>query len=175
MRCSYIGESSSLLSQCKKLAEKSAAVTHNHPEGVKGAVVLAVCVFMAEHGYTKEEILEYAVKEYPPLTKTPDEFIKHGEWKGEYVYSPAIPTSEYKDTITYQISCQGSVPVAVRCFYETNSFKECMYLVNSMEIDTDTVGAIAGAICHSFYGKCTDDDDKLLSKYLTDDLLRVVN
>ena len=173
MRCSYIGECVSSINKCKRLAEKSAKVTHNHPEGIKGAIVLAVCVFMAEHNYSKEDILEYAIKEYPPLMEDIDRYLQHGEFEGKYVFSPCRPTSEYTNSIKYHISCQGSVPVAVRCFYETNSFEECMYLINSMEIDTDTVGAIAGAICHSYYKKCTDNDDELLKRYLPDDLYKI--
>ena len=176
MRCSFIGEYAKTLKRCDKLATLSAACTHNHPEGIKGAVVLAHCVWMAEHGASKEEILKYGIEQYP---QPADEYCgvrcsAHDEDGDKYTYSPYVPTSKYCDEITYLISCQGSVPVAIRCFYETNSFEECMYLINSMEVDTDTIGAIAGAICHSYYKKCTDNDEELLKRFLPEDMLCVL-
>lgn len=152
MRCSFIGEYANDIEECIEIAETSVGSTHTHPEGIKGARTLAVCVYMAKNGKSKEEILEYASSEYDD---------------SQYEYACSIPISEYHDTIRYCVDCQRSVPVAIRCFYETNSFEECMYLINSMPIDTDTVGAIAGAICDSYYGRCTNNDDVLIKKYLT--------
>ena len=154
MRCSYIG-------QCYKnpleqkdvelMAEKSAECTHNHPEGIKGAVTEAVCVWLAEQGKSKDYILNYGISQYP---------------YGKYKFGCDVPVTEYHDKMTFHVSCQDSVPVAIRCFYDTSSFEDCMNLINSMECDTDTIGAIAGAICHSYYGKCFDDDQAILKKYL---------
>ena len=172
MRCSYVGEYAKSLRQCERLAAQSAKCTHDHPQGIKGAVVLAKCVFMAKKGISKDEILKYAIAEYPAVNRDEYGLIYHAMKNGKYMYGPEIPTSEYKNKIGYEISCQGSVPVAIRCFYETKAFEECMYLINSMDIDTDTVGAIAGAICHSFYGCCYSEakDKELLKRYLTEDL-----
>ena len=159
MRCSYIGQK---LKHCPfkkkvlKMARKSAEVTHNHPEGIKGAETVAICVWMAERGKSKEEILQYALKQYP---------------SSKYKYGCDIPTKEYQKTITYDVTCMGSVPVAIRCFYDTDSFDSCQRLINSMNCDADTIGAIAGAICESYYGFCTDNDVNLLERYLDDFLL----
>lgn len=156
MRCSYIGEyynRSIDENEVKIMAEKSAECTHNHPEGIKGAIVEAMCVWMAEQGKSKDYILNYAISQYP---------------YGKYKFGCDIPVTEYADKMTFHVSCQDSVPVAIRCFYDTQSFEDCINLINSMNCDTDTIGAIAGAICHSYYGKCTDDDNAILQKYLDD-------
>ena len=65
MRVSFIGEHFDALEDVISMAEKSAEVTHNHPEGIKGAVVTAVCIWMARHGKTKEDIFQYVLEQYP--------------------------------------------------------------------------------------------------------------
>lgn len=170
MRVSYIGQHFSLRKDVQNFASQSAAVTHNHPEGIKGAVTIAECVRLAEKARSeknkkrknriKEKILKYGIKQYP---------------KKDYKYSCDIPTSEYQKTMNYDISCMGSVPVAIRCFYETDNFEECMRLICSMNCDADTIGSMAGAICESFYGYCIDKENKwkdfaIIAKYLPSDL-----
>lgn len=164
MRCSYCGEKFPLESDgmnVEKAATLSAECTHNHPEGIKGAVTLATCVAMAKAGKSKKEILEYGIKQYP---------------KKDYKYSCEIPYKKYYKDMQYEISCQGSVPVAIRCFYESENFEECMRMINAMVCDTDTVGAIAGAICEEYYGYCfsKEKDEEILKKYLPKDLLEIL-
>ena len=65
MRVSFVGEHFDALEDVISMAEKSAEVTHNHPEGIKGAVVTAVCIWMARHGKTKEDIFQYVLEQYP--------------------------------------------------------------------------------------------------------------
>lgn len=173
MRCSFCGEVAKSEDECDELAEASALCTHDHPEGIKGAVTLSRCVYMAKNKASKEDILKYGIMQYPAPTGLRG-MSHHGMTGNGYTYSPEVPTSEYIDTIDYEISCQGSVPVAVRCFYETESFEDCMYLINSMNIDTDTVGAIAGAISHSYYGECTGMDKQLLKYYLPEEMFKIV-
>ena len=62
---SFVGEHFDALEDVISMAEKSAEVTHNHPEGIKGAVVTAVCIWMARHGKTKEDIFQYVLEQYP--------------------------------------------------------------------------------------------------------------
>ena len=157
MRASACGQFAKTLNEAKYLARMSAMPTHNHPEGVKGAQVLASCVWMAEHHdtYSKEDILNYAISEYP---------------SHKYQFSPEIPIKEYEKTATFDVSCMGSVPMAIRCFYEYDDFGKMMRQINRMFVDTDTIGAIAGAIFESYYGKCTDNDEELLKRFLNEDL-----
>lgn len=159
MRASFCGEATSSLEDAENLGVSSSAVTHNHPEGLKGAKVLAGCVFMAENGYTKDQILEYGIKHYPE----------------SYPNCPQKPLSEYDDKTlsTFDVSCQGSVPMAIRIFYEFDDFSKMMRWINRQGIDTDTIGAIAGAIFHSYYHKCIDPetDDKVICDRLKDNKL----
>lgn len=156
MRCSFVGQYFSA-EMVESIAKRSAECTHDHPEGIKGAITLATCVRMAEDGVNKKDILKYGSRMYP---------------RDNYPYSCEIPTFDYADTITYKVSCQDSVPVAIRCFYETDSLTDCLYLVNSMRIDTDTVGAIAGAICGSFYGEDSPENLRIIERYLNTDEYR---
>ena len=91
----------------------SAMVTHNHPEGVKGAKVIAVCTWMLERGKGKEAVLKYASEQYPV---------------SQYMYGCGVSTDSYAKTMRFHCSCQNTVPVAIRAFYDTNNFDECMRL-----------------------------------------------
>lgn len=161
MRIGYIGQ---YYKKCpfeimvRREANRSASVTHNHPEGIKGAETTAICVWKAERGKSKENILQYAISQYP---------------SAKYRYGCDIPVSQYQKSMSYEVSCMGSVPVAIRCFYESDSFESCMKLINSMECDADTLGAIAGAICESYYGYCIDKemDKKILNQYLDERMI----
>ncbi len=177
IRCSYIGQHFPR-NKVEEIAAQSAKCTHNHPEGIKGAVTIAMCVRMAEDGSPKEEIMNYAKKMYPKPTKThsEDDFKDYALTEKKlfkemtvYRYPCEMSTEEYRGTIKKNTCCQGSVPVAIRCFYDTDSFMDCMYLVNSMEIDTDAVGAMAGAICESYYGRMPEERE-VLERYLDKNL-----
>ena len=173
IRCSYIGQHFSK-DKVEEAATLSAKCTHDHPEGIKGAVTLAMCVRMAEDGRPKEDILKYGMKMYPKASKPHDdsEYVdfmltekKLFKETTVYRYPCEVHSDTYRGTITKNTCCQGSVPIAIRCFYDTDSFMDCMYLVNSMNIDTDAVGAMAGAICESYYGRIPEERE-VLEKYL---------
>lgn len=145
MRVSYIGEYFDRLEDVQKYAEMSAKITHNHPEGIKGAVVTATCIWMAKKGQSKEQILQYAAEHYPP---------------GKYRYSPVHSLEEIRETCEWSVTCQDSVPLAIRCFYEADSFEEFIRNVYSLRCDTDTIGAIGGGIAEEYYnGFCFAEKD----------------
>ena len=104
MRCSYIGERYNKEETVMEQAKKSAECTHNHPEGIKGAVTTAVCIYMARTGASKEEIMKYAAKQYP---------------KTETNFCPEYKLDTYRNRYHFNETCQGSVPVAIRCFLES--------------------------------------------------------
>ena len=108
MRVSFVGEHFDALEDVISMAEKSAEVTHNHPEGIKGAVVTAVCIWMARHGKTKEDIFQYVLEQYPAE---------------KYEYSIAVPLDELEKIYQWNETCMGSVPAAMRCFYESDSYE----------------------------------------------------
>ena len=106
-------------------------VTHNHPEGIKGAEATAACVFLARQGKSNDEIKAFVGEQYYPLDFTLDE-IRLG-------YS-------------FDVSCQGSVPQALEAFFESTSFEDAIRNAISIGGDSDTIGAICGAIAEAFYG-----------------------
>lgn len=158
MRCSYIGEHFRTEKEVVEWAVKSAECTHNHEEGVKGAVVTAVCVYMARTGASKQEILAYAVHNYPV---------------GDYNYSTGYGLDEYRDTYKWDVSCQGSVPVAIRCFLESEDYVSFLRNVFSLPCDVDTLCAIGGGIAEEFYHGTGLDEKGLLEKYLDEDLYKI--
>lgn len=163
MRVSFVGQylKNNPVEDVIDLAKRSAEVTHNHEEGIKGAIVTAVCVWMAENGKTKQKIAEYAISQYP---------------KSVYQFGVDRPIEEYIDKMKFYVSCQDSVPFAIKCFLETNSFEECMRLICSVKCDTDTIGAIAGSICESFYKRCFSpkEDMCILKLYLDNELYELI-
>lgn len=119
----------------------SAAATHNHYEGVKGAVVTAVAGWMAYHGYDKEQIFQYMKNHYNGEDNSVSVFSRITEF--------TMDELKVKDGPTV---CSFSVPAAAICFHEADSFKEVINNALSFDGDTDTIGAIAGTIAGAYYG-----------------------
>ena len=158
MRVSYVADKFNTQEDVIHWAIKSAECTHNDPEGIKGAVVTAMCSFLAKQGRSKTEIFNYTIFEYNedylyPITMTLDEIRKYYKWNE---------------------TCQGSVPVAIRCFLESESYVSCSRNVFSLKCDMDTLGSIAGGIAESYYGTTGMDNDKLLKRYLDNRLYKIV-
>lgn len=130
MRVSPCGLIAVELEEALALAAASAAVTHNHPEGIKGAQAVAAAVFLAKRGKTKAEIKEYIQANFYPLDFTLDEIRASYRFDG---------------------SCQGSVPYAIEAFLESESFEDAIRNVISIGGDSDTTGAITGSIAWTYY------------------------
>lgn len=162
MRVSFVADYYDSMQDVIENARKTAECTHNHPEGIKGAVVTAVCIWMAKHGSSKENILEYAINQYP---------------KEEYAYSPEYTLDEIRSNYRWNDICQGSVPAAIRCLYEANSYTEFIRNVLSLKCDTDTLCAIGGGIAEELFDNSNDEiiqsADQILEQYL-DDYLRKI-
>ena len=141
----FLGHYYPTLDQVECEAAKSALCTHNHPEGIKGAVCTAGCVFMAAHGASKKQILKYV--------KT-------------FGYHKLQPIWMRRPFEHFDLTCQGSIPLAIRCFLESENWEDCIRNVYSVRCDTDTVGAIAGGIADAFFHGTGFDEDKLLRYYL---------
>lgn len=121
----------------------SAAATHNHYEGIAGAVIIAVAIWMAKNGYSKEQIFRYIIKFYTP--DHTDLYISHGVALKDFTM----------DELRYSIGptvCPFSVPAAAICFYYANSYEGVIDNVLSFDGDSDTIGAIAGSIAGAYYG-----------------------
>ena len=132
MRVSSVGWLYSSLTEVEKMARLTAEVTHNHPEGIRGAQALAAAVFLARTKPDKNIIKAYLEEKYGyDLTKSLDE-IRPG-----YVFD---------------VSCQGSVPQAIRAFLEGGSYEETVRLAVSIGGDSDTIACMAGSAAEAYYG-----------------------
>ena len=132
MRVSAAGWLYSSLKTTRKMARWTAEVTHNHPEGIKGAEATASAIFMARNHSSKEEIRDYIVREFGyDLSRTCDE-IRPGYHHVE--------------------SCRETVPEAITAFLEGNDFEDVIRTAVSLGGDCDTLTCIAGSIAEAFYG-----------------------
>ena len=130
MRVSPVSWYAASLEECEALAAATAEVTHNHPEGIKGAVATAGAIYLAKTKHTKEEIKEY-VKQYYPINFTLDEI---------------------RDTYGFYETCQQSVPQALEAFFEGTDFEDTIRNAISIGGDSDTIAAIAGPIAEAYFG-----------------------
>ena len=131
MRVSSAGWLFETLEETLEAAEDTAAVTHNHPEGIKGAKATAAVIWAARNGWSKEEIRKYAEKEFYVLNQTCDE-IRPG--------------------YHFDVSCQGTVPQAITAFLEGNDFEDVIRTAVSLGGDCDTLTCIAGGMAEAMYG-----------------------
>jgi ADP-ribosylglycohydrolase len=132
MRVSPVGFAYDSLEEVLVRARQSAEVTHNHPEGIKGAQATAAAVFLARTEAGKEDIHAYLEREFGyDLTRTLD----------------AVRPKYYFD-----VSCQGSVPESLIAFLESTSYEEAVRLAISLGGDADTMACIAGGVAEAFYG-----------------------
>lgn len=161
MRVAFVGEYYEDFDEMKRMAEATAVVSHNHPEGIKGAVVTATCIWMARRGKSKQEIYDYVLEQYPI---------------DEYEYSIGYSLDEIRPRYKWNESCQGSVPAAMRCFYESTDYESFIRNIFSLECDSDTFGAIAGGVAEEFYGGFGSvDAEGILEKYLDEYLMDILN
>ena len=132
MRVSPVAWAARSLDEALSLARRSAEVTHNHPEGIKGAQATAAATFMALHGATKD-----AIRQYVETT---------------FGYNLSVPLSDIRPGYRFEVSCQRSVPEALSCFLESDSYEDAVRNAVSLGGDADTQAAIAGAVAEAFYG-----------------------
>lgn len=160
MRVAYIGEFYDDYDEMQSMAAKTAAVSHDHPEGIKGAVVTATCIWMARHGKSKEEIFNYVLEEYPP-EKYPFSIDKDMEYlRKHYVWTE---------------KCSDTVPAAMRCFYESTDYESFMRNIYSFECDSDTFGAIAGGVAEEYYGGFGwIDGEGIVKKFLDERMKKIL-
>ena len=137
MRCSANGWMFDTLEETERVAGLSAAITHSHPEGIKGAQSTAAAIFMARNGKSKEEIRNYISTKYGyNLNRTCDEIRPVYNW-----YS----------------SCQGTVPEAMVAFLDSTDFESAIRLAVSLGGDSDTLACITGGIAEAFYKEIPDN------------------
>ena len=132
MRISPAGFAARDVDEAKKLAAAVTCVSHNHPEGMKGAEAAAVAIVMARQGKTKDEI-RAAMEQYYDLSVSVDEYRRRWLGHGREI-------------------CQVSLPQALTCFFEGGSYEDVIRNCISIGGDSDTIAAIAGGIAEAYYG-----------------------
>lgn len=136
-----------------RMARLSAEVTHNHPEGIKGAEATASAIFLARTGSTKQEITSY-IEEH-------------------FGYNLNRTCDEIRPTYHHVESCQETVPEAITAFLEGESFEDVIRTAVSLGGDCDTLTCIAGSIAEGFYG-ISEELKQECRKRLPDQLLQVL-
>ena len=147
MRVSSVGWFAKTEEEVKKLSKLVTEVTHNHPEGLKGAEVTAMCIFKALHGASREELRQYIVSMYPEVLVLNYELLR--------------ATYKHEEEI-----CQVTVPQALYCFLISDSFEDCLRTTISIGGDCDTTSAISCAVAEAFYG-IPEDFKKEILRYFT--------
>lgn len=152
MRVSACSCAARSLEEAKLLSRKVTEVTHNHPEGIKGAEATAVAIYMAHTGSGMEEIREVINREYYPMNFT---------------------LNEIRDTYEFNETCQNTVPQAMMAFFESTGFEDAIRNAISIGGDSDTLAAITGGIAEAYYG-VPEEIIKQAEGYLDERLLNIL-
>ena len=139
--------------EVKRLSEKVTSMTHNHPEGLKGAEATAMCIYLARMGKRKTYIRDYVEKNY---------------------YELDFSLDSIRETYMFNETCRETVPQAIEAFLESDSFEDAIRNAISIGGDSDTLAAITGSIAEAYYGIPTDIREKAKT-YLDQRLLSIVD
>ena len=131
MRVSAVGSFFDTLEKTIEVAGKSAAITHNHPEGIKGAQATAAAIFLARTGKSKDEIRRYI--------------------EDAFGYNLGVSWDYWHEMYEWEDSCQGTVPQAIIAFLSSSSFEDAIRRAVSLGGDSDTLSCITGGIAEAFY------------------------
>ncbi|MGN6546806.1 MAG: ADP-ribosylglycohydrolase family protein [Aureliella sp.] len=152
MRVSPVGYAFDSLDEVIAQARQSAEVTHNHPEGIRGAQATAAAVFLARTGHEKSDIKD--------------------KLEQEFHYNLSERLDDIREVYEFDVSCQGSVPQSIIAFLESNSYEDAVRNAISLGGDADTMACIAGGIAEAFYGSVPEAIRQpalmLLDPYLRD-------
>ena len=151
MRVSPVAYVGKTLDEVKNLSRIVTSVSHNHPEGIKGAECTAASIFLAKNGSSKQEIKDLVSSEYYDIDFTLD---------------------QVREAYQYDVTCMGSLPISIVSFLEANSFEDGIRNVISVGGDSDTLAAIAGPILEAYYGIPEEIKEKSLS-FLSPELIKI--
>lgn len=154
MRVSACGYFATTLDEALDLAKLSAEVSHNHPEGIKGAQAIASAIYLARQQMHKDKIRTYIEQVFGyDLSRTCDDIRPDYDFDG---------------------TCQGTCPEAIIAFLDSNDFEDAIRLAISLGGDADTLGAITGSIAAAYYG-IPDKIARKALEYLPEDMIEVLN
>lgn len=154
MRVSAVGCVADSAEQALDLARESALPTHNHPEGIKGAQAVALAIFLAREGLSKEEI------------RTEVEKVVGYDLDRTFAELYAKPYE-------FHVLCQDTVPEALICFFDSTGYMDCIIKAMEINMDTDTSACIAGSVAAAFYG-IPEDVEVQVKKHLPESLYNMV-
>ena len=154
MRVGPVGFAFNSLDEVLKQARMTAEITHNHPEGIKGAEATALAVYLARRGVEKNEIRE--------------------QIKDRFDYNLDRSVEEIRTVYSFDISCQGTVPEAIISFLDSESYEDAVRNAVSLGGDSDTLACITGGIAEAFYGPVPKDIYRKVEAILPPDLMDIV-
>lgn len=154
MRVSPCGYIARTLDEALDLAKQSAEVTHNHPEGIKGAQAIAAAIYLARQHTPKEEIRRYIEKVFG--------------------YNLQRTCDDIRPTYEFDVTCQGSCPEAIIAFLESTDYESAIRLAISLGGDSDTIACMTGGIAAAYYGIPDWMVEKAV-KYLPADMIDIIN
>mgnify|MGYP000224073711 CR=1 FL=1 len=155
MRVSPVGFAFDNMDRVLAEAKKSATVTHNHPEGIKGAQATALSIYLARTGSSKERIRNVI--------------------QNRFGYNLSRTLDAIRPSYSFDVSCQGSVPESIIAFLESESVEDAIRNAISLGGDSDTMACIAGGIAQAFYGKLPEDLERQVRMRLPDMFLDVID
>lgn len=156
MRVSAVDFAYNDLDKVLKKAEKTAVVTHNHPEGIKGAQATAAAIFLARTGKNKAEIKAYIEQKFG--------------------YDLDFTLDEIRPTFPFDESCQGTVPQSIVAFLESTDYDSAIRLAISLGGDSDTIACITGGIAIAFYKEMSQVIvDKIRREYLPPAFVTIID
>ncbi len=150
MRVSPVGFAFASEAEVLRESRKTAEITHNHPEGIKGAEATALAVFLARTGRSKRDI--------------------RARIASQFGYNLDRTVDEIRPGYSFDVSCQGTVPEAVIAFLESDSYEDAVRNAVSLGGDSDTLACITGGIAEAFYGGIPDEIRGKAREYLTPEL-----
>jgi ADP-ribosyl-[dinitrogen reductase] hydrolase len=155
MRVSPIGFAYDSVEEVLHQAKRSAEVTHNHPEGIKGAQATALAIYLARAGETKETIRR--------------------EITDRFSYDLNRTVDEIRPNYSFDVTCQGSVPESIIAFLDSDSWEDAVKKSISLGGDADTMACITGGIAQAFYNEIPENIIEAVRNELPSDLRDVLN
>lgn len=154
MRVSPVGFAFDTEKEVLAEAERSAEVTHNHPEGIKGAQATALAILMSRQGATQDQIRDAIT--------------------ARFNYDLDRTLAEIRPGYSFDVSCQGSVPEAIVAFLESESYEDAIRKAISLGGDSDTIACITGGIAQAFYGGIPEEIAARGKSFLPDEFIQVL-
>ena len=155
MRVSPVGFAFNTTEDVLREAKNTSIITHDHPEGIKGAQATALAVFLARTGHSKEAI--------------------RAEIQNKFKYDLDRTVDHVRPNYRFDVSCQGTVPEALIAFLDSSSYEDTIRNAISLGGDADTLACIAGGIAEAFYGDISKDLIRKAKSFLTSDIIEITD